>query len=147
MQMKDNKNKHLQAPDDVVTLFFAFGYGFYIPTSVYVLPCYYCDVLRSTSTIRKAPSVVDNTRNVLGFLDIKSKQRDRAVWDFSTVFFQNRLVLKRLPLSELHSTACVGKLSLWMTLKEDQSGKRTPDQAAPTFSGEGPSRNSQEFTY
>uniref|UniRef100_A0A1B0AVJ8 Reverse transcriptase domain-containing protein n=1 Tax=Glossina palpalis gambiensis TaxID=67801 RepID=A0A1B0AVJ8_9MUSC len=41
-------------------------------------------VLRSTSTIRKAPSVVDNARNVLGFLDIKSKQRDRAAWDFST---------------------------------------------------------------
>uniref|UniRef100_A0A1B0BR33 RING-type domain-containing protein n=1 Tax=Glossina palpalis gambiensis TaxID=67801 RepID=A0A1B0BR33_9MUSC len=41
-------------------------------------------VLRSTSTICKAPSVVDNARNVLGFLDIKSKQRDRAVWDSST---------------------------------------------------------------
>uniref|UniRef100_A0A1B0BI04 Uncharacterized protein n=1 Tax=Glossina palpalis gambiensis TaxID=67801 RepID=A0A1B0BI04_9MUSC len=40
-------------------------------------------VLRSTSTIRKAPSVGDNARNVLGFLDIKSKQRDRAAWDFS----------------------------------------------------------------
>uniref|UniRef100_A0A1B0C6Q5 Uncharacterized protein n=1 Tax=Glossina palpalis gambiensis TaxID=67801 RepID=A0A1B0C6Q5_9MUSC len=49
-------------------------------------------VLRSTSTIRNAPSVVANARNVLGFLDIKSKQRYRAAGNSSTLFLQNCLV-------------------------------------------------------
>uniref|UniRef100_A0A1B0B0A0 Uncharacterized protein n=1 Tax=Glossina palpalis gambiensis TaxID=67801 RepID=A0A1B0B0A0_9MUSC len=65
--------------------------------SIFTL-CRYCStvspiviVLRSTSTIRNAPSVVDNARNVLGFLDMKSEQPDRAAWDSSTAFFQNCL--------------------------------------------------------
>ncbi|OAD56776.1 Stromelysin-3 [Eufriesea mexicana] len=32
--------------------------------------------------VGEAPSAAENARNVLGFLDMKSEQRNRAAWDF-----------------------------------------------------------------
>uniref|UniRef100_A0A1B0BKS1 Uncharacterized protein n=1 Tax=Glossina palpalis gambiensis TaxID=67801 RepID=A0A1B0BKS1_9MUSC len=55
---------------------------------------------RALSTTDVALRIVEVERNTitialwrrLVFLDIKPKQRDRAAWDFSTVFYQNGLV-------------------------------------------------------
>lgn len=46
-----------------------------------------CDVrasIKLSALLRQsviAPSVVHSARNVLGFFDTKSKERDRAAWD------------------------------------------------------------------